>query len=163
MIKYFMAATTTGTVATAEKAKSPSRKTKATGRQARERVRVTVYLDEPLASWGKQQEGGLSELLRRLLVDARQEQSQTPGYYPPELMAPYKRLIDKKLAQGLTAAEEQELAQVCEGINAFDRASPAWQRAQKTAAAIDQEFAELRRFIESHPKKTTSSEKPVGT
>lgn len=157
-----MATTTTGTVATTEKAKSPSRKTKATGRQARERVRVTVYLDEPLANWGKQQEGGLSELLRRLLVDARQEQSQTPGHYPPDLMIPYKRLIDKKLAQGLTAAEEQELAQVYEGINAYDRASPAWQRAQKTAAAIDQEFAELRKFIESHPKKPTNTEKPTG-
>ena len=136
---------------------------KATGRHARERVRVTVYLDEPLANWGKQQEGGLSELLRRLLVDARQEQSQTPGHYPQELMAPYKRLIDKKLAQGLTPAEEQELAQVCEGINAYDRASPAWQRAEKTAAAIDQEFAELRRFIESHPKKSKNAEKSTGT
>ena len=77
-------------------------------------------------------------------------------------MTPYKRLIDKKLAQGLTAAEEQELAQVYEGINAYDRASPAWQRAQKTAAAIDQEFAELRKFIESHPKKPTNTEKPTG-
>ena len=146
-----MATTTAGATTTRKKA---------TGRQARERVRVTVYLDEPLANWGKQQEGGLSELLRRLLVDARQEQSQLPGRYPPELMTPYKRLTDKKLAQGLTASEEQELAQVKEGINAFDRASPAWQMAQKTAAAIDQEFADLRRFIESHPKKP---EKSVGT
>lgn len=136
--------------------------TKATGRQVRDRVRVTVYLDEPLASWGKQQEGGLSELLRRLLMDARQEQSQIPGRYPPELMAPYHRLTDKKLAQGLTPQEEQELAQTKEAINAFDRASPAWQRAQETAVAIDQEFAELRRFIESHPKKVSAPENSQG-
>jgi hypothetical protein len=153
MINYFMATTTTGTVATAEKAKSPSRKTKATGRQARDRVRVTVYLDEPLANWGKQQEGGLSELLRRLLVDARQEQSQTPSHYPPELMAPYKRLIDKKLAQGLTHEEEQELTQVRERMGAFDRALPSWERSEAIAAAIDQEFADIRALIESSPKK----------
>lgn len=144
MVNYVMATTSSGT----KQATSSTRKTRVTGRHARERVRVTVYLDEPLANWGKQQEGGLSELLRRLLVDARQEQSQVSGHYPQELMTPYKRLIDKKLAQGLTATEEQELAQVCESINTYDRASPAWQRAEKTAAAIDQEFAQLRSFIE---------------
>ncbi|WP_395137787.1 hypothetical protein [Armatimonas sp.] len=123
-------------------------------RQARERVRVTVYLDEPLANWGKQQEGGLSELLRRLLMDAQQEQNSSHQHYPIEIMTPYKRLIDKKLAQGLTVDEEQELVQVRECINAFDRASPAWQRAQETATAIDQQLTDLRTFIQSHPKKS---------
>lgn len=152
MINYLMATTTTGTASTADKVKAPSQKTKAT-RQARGRVRVTVYLDEPLASWGKQQAGGLSELLRRLLVDARQEQSQMPSHYPPELMAPYKRLIDKKLAQGLTHEEELELAQVRERMGAFDRSLPSWERSEAIAAAIDQEFADIRALIESSPKK----------
>ncbi|WP_395090298.1 hypothetical protein [Armatimonas sp.] len=37
------------------------------------RVRTTVYLDELLAEWGKQQPGGLSEVVRRLL---KQEQAR---------------------------------------------------------------------------------------
>lgn len=137
---------------------APGSKTRATtprkSRQVRERVRVTVYLDEPLANWGKQQEGGLSELLRRLLLDAQQEQSSSHQHYPPEIMTPYKRLIDKKLAEGLTPEEERELAQVRESINAFDRASPTWQTMQKAAAAIDQELSDLRTLIQSHPKKS---------
>ena len=123
------------------------------GRQARDRVRVTVYLDEPLASWGKQQEGGLSELLRRLLLDAREEQSHPPSHYPADLMTPYKRLIDKKLAQGLVAEEERELAQIRERMNAFDRSLPSWKRSEAISGAIDQEFADLRRLIETSPKK----------
>ena len=124
-----------------------------TGRQARDRVRVTVYLDEALASWGKQQEGGLSELLRRLLLEARQEQGASPEHYPAELMAPYTTLVDKKLAQGLTPEEERELVAVRERMNAYDRSLPTWERTEAIAAAIDNELADLRRLIETRPRK----------
>ncbi|MGC4043644.1 MAG: hypothetical protein QM758_07540 [Armatimonas sp.] len=117
------------------------------------RVRVTVYLDEVLTEWGKRQEGGLSELLRRLLGEAKQEQEQTPDRYPPELRGEYRRLIDKKLAIGLSADEEQELARVKQRVNEIDRASLGWKQMEAGAAAVDQELADLRRFIESQPKK----------
>jgi len=38
-----------------------------------ERIRTTVYLDPELVDWGKVQPGGLSELMRRLLQDAKQK------------------------------------------------------------------------------------------
>jgi uncharacterized coiled-coil DUF342 family protein len=117
------------------------------------RVRVTVYLDENLADWGKRQEGGLSELLRRLLGEARQDQEQTPDRYPPELRAQYRQLIDKKLTEGLSASEEQELAGVRNRINAIDHTSTGWKQMEAGVEAVNQELAELRRFIESHPRK----------
>ena len=117
------------------------------------RVRVTVYLDEALAEWGKQQEGGLSDLLRRLLGEAQQEQTLAPDRYPPELRAQYRQLIDKKLDRGLSAQEEQELAQVKGRINEVDHRSPGEKRIEAAARAVDQELADIRRFIESHPKK----------
>ena len=98
--------------------------------RAVKRVRVTVYLDEPLASWGKQQEGGLSELLRHLLNEARQQQGAPPQHYPTELMAPYHQLIDKKLNQGLTPEEERELSQLRERMNAYDRSLPSWEQGE---------------------------------
>lgn len=122
--------------------------------RAAKRVRVTVYLDEPLASWGKQQDGGLSELLRHLLTEARQQQGASPQHYPTELMTPYRQLIDKKLNQGLTPEEERELSQLRERMNAHDRSLPSWEQGEAIAAAIDKEFAELRTLIESSPKKS---------
>ena len=121
--------------------------------RAAKRVRVTVYLDEPLASWGKQQEGGLSELLRHLLMEARQQQGAPPQHYPTELMTPYRQLIGKKLNQGLPPEEERELSQLRESMNAYDRSLPSWEQGEAIAAAIDKEFAELRTLIESSPKK----------
>lgn len=120
-------------------------------------MRVTVYLDEPLASWGKQQEGGLSELLRRLLTEAQQELGTSPQHYPAELMTPYKKLIDKKLAQGLTPEEERGLSGIRERMNAFDRSLPSYERSEAIAAAIDQELADLRQLIETSPKKLRAS------
>lgn len=130
---------------------------KPSGRSGRERVRVTVYLDESLATWGKQQEGGLSELLRNLLTEARQQEGAPAHHYPPEMMEPYRRLIGKKLAEGLTPAEERALAEIRERMNAHDRALPSWKRSETIAASVDRELAELRALIESHPLKTTAS------
>ena len=121
--------------------------------RSEERVRVTVYLDEPLANWGKQQEGGLSELLRHLLKEAQQEQSQTQDRYPPELRAQYQALIGKKLAQGLSAMEESTLAQIKERINAIDRGTSSRKTMEAAAARVDQELADLRHFIQSKPRK----------
>lgn len=117
------------------------------------RIRVTVYLDESLAEWGKRQEGGLSELLRRLLGEARHELGTPPQHYPADLTTPYKRLIDRKLAQGLTPEEEQELAGIRARMNAFDRSLPSWERSEAIAAAIDRELSDLRHLIETSPKK----------
>ena len=153
-----MAKTTTEAIANAEKGRSSSRKAKAAGRQARDRVRVTVYLDESLAVWGKQQEGGLSDLLRNLLQEAQQEQARTQDHYPPELMTSYRQLINKKLAQGLPPEEERELAQVRERMGDYDRSLPSWQRNQAVAGAIDRELAELRSLIETSPKKLRASQ-----
>ena len=36
--------------------------------------KYNILLDEELAEWGKQQPGGLSELLRRLLKEEREKQ-----------------------------------------------------------------------------------------
>jgi hypothetical protein len=38
--------------------------------------KYTLLLEEDIAEWGKQQPGGLSELLRRLLRKAREESEQ---------------------------------------------------------------------------------------
>jgi hypothetical protein len=115
------------------------------------RVRVTVYLDADMAEWGKHQAGGLSSLMRRLLADAHRQEAPAADRYPPQLRADYQRLIDRKLASGLTADEEQELSAIRARINALDRASPEWMRREQAAAAIVQEFAELRRAIEDGP------------
>ena len=121
------------------------------------RVRVTVYLDEALAEWGKTQEGGLSDLLRRLLGEAQWEQTGgAPDRYPPPLRAAYKRLIDKKLSEGLSAEEESALAGVKQEIDALDRGSLAQRRIDAASAAIDGELSDLRRFLESRPKKRAS-------
>lgn len=126
-------------------------------RKAADRVRVTVYLDEPLASWGKQQEGGLSELLRRLLEDAWDEQGRAPGAYPPELIARYHELVDKKLANGLTLDDELALASVCEEIDAWERSSPGRRQRDAAVAALDRELAELRSLLQAFPVKTDVS------
>lgn len=128
------------------------------------RVRVTVYLDETLADWGKRQEGGLSDLMRRLLSEAQWREEGTPAGrsdpYPPELRAAYRRLIDRKLAAGLTAPEEAELEQVRARINAADRSSAAWRERELAADAIDAELAELRREIEAMPERGPSAARP---
>jgi hypothetical protein len=123
---------------------------------AADRVRVTLYLDEPLAEWGKSQGSGLSDLVRRLLADARTQQEggadAVAGIdpYPVELRADYRRLIDRKLHSGLTREEESELAEVRAQINAFDRVADAWRRRQ-AAAAVDRELTDLRAAIEALP------------
>ena len=43
------------------------------------RRRTTVMLEDELAEWGKRQPGGLSELLRRLLMEERERQRRERG------------------------------------------------------------------------------------
>jgi len=123
------------------------------------RVRVTLYLDEPLVEWGKHQAGGLSDLVRRLLADAHTHQDNAldariaSAPYPAELRAAYQQRIDKKLRFGLTPEEAQELEQIRARINALDRSTEAWQRREIAAAAIDHELAVLRREIEALPAR----------
>lgn len=121
------------------------------------RTRVTVYLDEPLADWGKRQEGGLSDLLRRLLVEAREQAVQTEIFYPADLLANYRTLIERKLTQGLTAVEESELSRTRALINAADRVSLTALERERSAQAIDEEFAALRQRIEALPEIVSGS------
>jgi hypothetical protein len=120
------------------------------------RVRVTVYLEEPLAEWGKTQPGGLSDLLRRLLSDAQQQiVEESRDLYPAELRVAYKRLIDRKLAVGLNTEEELELSQIRASFNDLDRISPVWEEQERASQAIDAELADIRRRIESLPARST--------
>ncbi|MES2463587.1 MAG: hypothetical protein V4671_23685 [Armatimonadota bacterium] len=118
------------------------------------RVRVTVYLDESLADWGKQQQGGLSGLIRRLLANAYSQEgsSYTPDY-PLELRAAYNRLIDQKLSTGLSPEEEAELADVRGQINTWDRQKSTWNKGEQSAYAVDRALADLRREIEALPPR----------
>lgn len=117
------------------------------------RVRVTLYLDSTLADWGKRQKGGLSDLVRNLLVEAQRRDSPTQDRYPADLRIAYQRLINRKLESGLSAAEEEALAAIRQRINAIDRASPEWQIAEQAASAIDQELQALRAEIEALPER----------
>jgi hypothetical protein len=38
------------------------------------RVRTTIYMDEEITEWGKRQPSGLSELIRRLLIEEKTRQ-----------------------------------------------------------------------------------------
>ena len=40
------------------------------------RLRTTLYLDAELVEWGKMQPGGLSELIRGLLIETRDKKSK---------------------------------------------------------------------------------------
>jgi hypothetical protein len=118
------------------------------------RVRVTLYLDEALAEWGKQQDGGLSELVRNLLVAEKDHKiAEQIDYYPVELRANYQKLIRKKLDIGLTEKEENTLEDIRAQINAIDRTTPMQQHREKAMAVIEKEIADLRREIESFPLK----------
>lgn len=117
------------------------------------RVRVTVYLDAPLAEWGKQQAGGLSDLLRRLLDQAQSEQGQHTDHYPPALREAYQHLIQKKLGEGLSAIEEQQLARVRDQINQRDRGTLRQQQLERAATVLDEELRELRQELEALPPK----------
>lgn len=114
---------------------------------------MTVYLDETLVSWGKQQEGGLSNLMRQLLANARDEKADAPADYPLELRAAYNRLINAKLGVGLSPEQERELADVRARINQFDRESSIGAMCERAALVVDEELARLRREIEALPPR----------
>jgi hypothetical protein len=130
------------------------------------RVRVTVYLDETLAEWGKHQEGGLSQLIRNLLSAKKDMPSSSSaiveqvGNYPIALRENYQTLIAKKLQNGLSAEEQYLLEDIRVQINAIDRASPTWQYGERAAQSIDAEIMALRREIEAlgSAKNTTTGE-----
>jgi hypothetical protein len=130
------------------------------------RVRVTLYLDGPLAEWGKHREGGLSDLVRRLLAEERSRIAEGGGAaaaateptaaagadpYPAELRAEYRRLVDRRLRSGLSPDEERELEAVRARINALDRVGAAWRERESAAGTVDRELADLRREIEALP------------
>lgn len=115
------------------------------------RARVTVYLDESLAEWGKRQEGGLSDLLRRLLAEAHEQKASAPAFLAGDVLARYHALADRKLSAGLTASEEIEWNRLRDEINAADRESPLAREQERTARFVDEEFARLRERIEALP------------
>lgn len=124
------------------------------------RVRVTVYLDKPLVQWGKEQEGGLSDLMRRLLIEEQVRQgNMLTELYPEGLRVAYQQLIGRKLRVGLTADEEQELAQIRARINAADRTNSVWRLREQAAIAIDQELNDLARIIEGLPERTDKEDR----
>ncbi len=115
------------------------------------RARVTVYLDESLAEWGKRQEGGLSDLLRRLLAEAHNQDVPALVSLDGRALARYHALVDRKLAAGLTAQEESEWDRLRSDIAAADRESPRADQRERAARFIDEEFARLRGQIEALP------------
>lgn len=116
------------------------------------RARVTVYLDESLAEWGKRQEGGLSDLLRRLLAEAHEQNVSPPAAPRTDALARYHALADKKLSAGLTAREQIEWNRLRDVINAADRESPIAREREHAARLVDEEFARLRERIEALPQ-----------
>jgi hypothetical protein len=77
--------------------------------------------------------------------------------YPPELLESYHRLVTRKLSGVLSEEEASELAAICERIDEIDRSSPGWKRMEEQIRVVDKELADIRRFIESHPRKRRES------
>jgi hypothetical protein len=118
------------------------------------RVRVTLYLDETVAEWGKQQEGGLSELVRNLLAHQKESIAiEQAGDYPILLRENYQTLITKKLQIGLTKEEDRELESIRQQINAIDRTTKTWQYGEQAAQQINNQLESLRQEIEALPLK----------
>jgi hypothetical protein len=89
---------------------------------------VTLSLDAASVAWAREQPGGLADVMRRLLDDARRGAAAAPsspagggnGDDAPELRAAYDRLIDRKLRHGLAEGEEHVLADLRARIFALD-------------------------------------------
>jgi hypothetical protein len=115
------------------------------------RVRVTLYLDAETAEWGKHKDGGLSELVRRLLAEAKAGEEPYQDPYPPELRATYRRLIELKHRGALTEADEKELAATRDRINEIDRTTATWKRREQAQARLEAEITRIRCEIEAMP------------
>ena len=93
---------------------------------------MTLSLDAASVAWAREQPGGLADVMRRLLDDARRGAAATAAAPSspagggngaddaPELRAAYDRLIDRKLRHGLAEGEEHVLADLRARIFALD-------------------------------------------
>ena len=59
---------------------------------------------------------------------------------PPDLLAAYQALLDKKFSSGLTPQEENELAQLNQQLDDVEEAQPLVQSIRSRAAAQDQRW-----------------------
>ncbi len=71
---------------------------------------------------------------------------------PADVLADYHRLVSKKFVEGLTSAEEAELARLGAELDAADAATPleqaAWRKHERQMAILDELIAKLKALQE---------------